>query len=208
LPCLTPQQLEQFDRDGYLLFPSLFTPAEIAPLLDEVPRLYAQQRPENVLEKSGVVRTNFAALAIENSTAIRQFVSHETMQAWFWDVWSRMRIAMEADAAKPNGRTVAFLEGALADLGAKLEADPAARLAVQAAAEAVIGRMLPSAQEHLSGFIATVVGGWDTGTLVERLELRVGPDLQYVRMNGTLVGFLVGGVLFAVLEAVFGHVAF
>ena len=61
LPRLTPQQLEQFDRDGYLLFPSLFTPAEIAPLLDEVPRLYAQQRPENVLEKSGVVRTNFAA---------------------------------------------------------------------------------------------------------------------------------------------------
>jgi len=58
---LTPQQLEQFDRDGYLFFPKLFSQAEITPLLDEVPRLYAQQRPENVLEKSGVVRTNFAA---------------------------------------------------------------------------------------------------------------------------------------------------
>jgi ectoine hydroxylase len=58
---LTPQQLDQFDHDGYLFFPGLFTQAEITPLLDEVPRLYAQQRPENVLEKSGVVRTNFAA---------------------------------------------------------------------------------------------------------------------------------------------------
>ena len=58
---LTPQQLDQFDRDGYLFFPRLFTQAEITPLRDEVPRLYAQQRPENVLEKSGVVRTNFAA---------------------------------------------------------------------------------------------------------------------------------------------------
>ncbi len=58
---LTPEQLNQFDRDGYLFFPSLFTQAEITPLLDEVPHLYAQQRPENVLEKSGVVRTNFAA---------------------------------------------------------------------------------------------------------------------------------------------------
>jgi ectoine hydroxylase len=58
---LTPQQLEQFDREGYLFFPGLFTQPEITPLLDEVPRLYAQQRPENVLEKSGVVRTNFAA---------------------------------------------------------------------------------------------------------------------------------------------------
>ena len=59
---LTPQQLEQFDRDGYLFFPSLFTPAEIKVLAEEVPRLYAQQRPENVREKTGgVVRVNGAA---------------------------------------------------------------------------------------------------------------------------------------------------
>src|SRR5438270_909318 len=59
---LTSQQLEQFDREGYLFFPSLFTPGEIRTLTDEVPALYAQQRPENVREKTGdVVRTNFAA---------------------------------------------------------------------------------------------------------------------------------------------------
>jgi ectoine hydroxylase len=59
---LSPQQLEQFDREGYLFFPSLFTKPEIQTLLDEVPSLYAQRRPENVREKSGdVVRTNFAA---------------------------------------------------------------------------------------------------------------------------------------------------
>src|SRR5207253_1830327 len=44
---LTPQQIADFDRDGYLFFPSLFTPREIAALTDEVPRLYAQRRPEN-----------------------------------------------------------------------------------------------------------------------------------------------------------------
>src|SRR4051812_25267191 len=59
---LSREQLEQFDRDGYLFFPSLFTPAEIKVLTDEVPALYAQRRPENVREKTGdVVRTNFAA---------------------------------------------------------------------------------------------------------------------------------------------------
>ncbi len=59
---LTPEQLATFDRDGYLFFPSLFTPAEIQVLNDEVPRLYAQHRPENVREKgSDAVRTNFAA---------------------------------------------------------------------------------------------------------------------------------------------------
>jgi ectoine hydroxylase len=59
---LTPEQIEQFDREGYLLFPALFSPAEMAVLNDEVPRLYAQHRPENVREKgSDAVRTNFAA---------------------------------------------------------------------------------------------------------------------------------------------------
>ncbi|HEX4329333.1 MAG TPA: phytanoyl-CoA dioxygenase family protein [Burkholderiales bacterium] len=59
---LTPEQLKQFDEQGYLFFPGLFKPDEIKTLTDEVPALYAQQRPENVREKTGgVVRTNFAA---------------------------------------------------------------------------------------------------------------------------------------------------
>jgi L-proline 4-hydroxylase len=59
---LSPEQLQQFDREGYLFFPSLFRPDEIKVLVDEVPRLYAQRRPENVREKgSDAVRTNFAA---------------------------------------------------------------------------------------------------------------------------------------------------
>src|SRR5882672_10757264 len=57
---LNPQQIQDFERDGYLFFPSLFKPDEIKVLLDEVPRLYAQCRPENVREKgSDAVRTNF-----------------------------------------------------------------------------------------------------------------------------------------------------
>jgi len=59
---LNQQQLEQFDRDGYLFFPSHFTPEEVKKLTDEVPSLYAQDRPENIREKGKTsVRTNFAA---------------------------------------------------------------------------------------------------------------------------------------------------
>src|SRR5258706_6414699 len=59
---LTPEQIAAFDKDGYLFFPSLFTPQEIRALTDEVPKLYAERRPENVREKgSDAVRTNFAA---------------------------------------------------------------------------------------------------------------------------------------------------
>jgi ectoine hydroxylase len=59
---LTQEQLQQFDRDGYLFFPGLFSAAEVKALTDEVPALFAQRRPENIREKdSDAVRTNFAA---------------------------------------------------------------------------------------------------------------------------------------------------
>jgi ectoine hydroxylase len=59
---LTEEQLQRFEREGYLFFPGLFSPAEVKALTDEVPALYAQRRPENVREKgSDAVRTNFAA---------------------------------------------------------------------------------------------------------------------------------------------------
>ena len=59
---LTREQLERFDREGYLFFPGHFSPEEMKSLNDEVPRLYAMQRPENVREKGrDAVRTNFAA---------------------------------------------------------------------------------------------------------------------------------------------------
>jgi ectoine hydroxylase len=59
---LSAEQLARFEREGYLFFPGLFSAAEVKRLTDEVPRLYAMQRPENVREKgSQAVRTNFAA---------------------------------------------------------------------------------------------------------------------------------------------------
>ena len=59
---LTAQQLTQFDRDGYLFFPELFTQAEIAKLNAAVPELYNRREVYNVREKgSDAVRTNFAA---------------------------------------------------------------------------------------------------------------------------------------------------
>jgi ectoine hydroxylase len=59
---LSPGQHAQFERDGYLFFPSLFTPRETRVLNDAVPALYARREAYNVREKgSDAVRTNFAA---------------------------------------------------------------------------------------------------------------------------------------------------
>lgn len=146
--------------------------------------------------------------AAELGESIRHFAGHETVQAWLWDVWDRLRAALDTDLARPHSRTVAYLESALGNLGEILDTDPAARARVEAAAEAIVRSILPTAQVHIAAFIAKVVANWDTETIVDKLELRVGRDLQYIRMNGTIVGFLIGGLLYALLDSMFGQTNF
>ena len=64
-------------------------------------------------------------------------------------------------------------------------------------------QVLAPRRRRIGDFVAQVVEGWDTRDIVERLELQVGPDLQYIRVNGALVGGLVGLILFA-LSRLFG----
>ncbi|MFC0384267.1 DUF445 domain-containing protein [Muricoccus vinaceus] len=140
--------------------------------------------------------------------ALRGALSHPAVAAWLLDAWERLRAALEADATRPSGRTVSLIAGLLGNLGDLLEQDGAARARLDSGIQSALLAVLPAAQGRIAGFIAEVVAGWDTATVVDKIELRVGRDLQYVRINGTVVGALAGGALFAILHAVFGRVAF
>jgi ectoine hydroxylase len=67
---LSTEQRERFEREGYLFFPGLFTPAEVKTLTSAVPELYARREAFNVREKdSDAVRTSFAAHLISEPFA-------------------------------------------------------------------------------------------------------------------------------------------
>ncbi len=135
------------------------------------------------------------ARAAEIGAALRRVVAHETVRAWLWDIWSRVRLALEQDAARPNGRSVAVVDATLATLGQILRDDERAAARLRDAVRALTSRLIPAGRGEIARFVEGVVGGWDTATLTERLELRVGKDLQYIRMNGTIVGALAGAAV-------------
>ncbi len=138
--------------------------------------------------------------------AVRQALAHPAVVDWVADVWQRLRDALATDAANPDGRTVNLLEAAFGNAGALLADDPLARHRLNRGLEATLVALLPAAQLRMAEFIGGVVSRWDSAELVDKIELRVGKDLQYVRVNGTLVGFLAGGALYLILEALFGRV--
>ena len=138
--------------------------------------------------------------------AIRSALQHPAVADWLGDVWIRLRDALAQDAANPNGRSMALLEAAFANAGTLLAEDPAARERLNQGLQSILIALLPTAQTRIENFIGEVVSSWNTAEITDKIELRVGRDLQFVRVNGTLVGFVAGGVLYLALQAMFGRV--
>jgi uncharacterized membrane-anchored protein YjiN (DUF445 family) len=101
---------------------------------------------------------------------------------------------------------VALLEAAFANAGTLLAEDAAARDRLNQSLQSILIALLPTAQTRIENFIGEVVSSWNTAEITDKIELRVGRDLQFVRVNGTLVGFVAGGVLYLALQAMFGRV--
>nr|WP_321983043.1 DUF445 domain-containing protein [uncultured Lichenicoccus sp.] len=146
--------------------------------------------------------------ARELGDGLRGLFGHQSVRGWGQGIWQRARQMIEADLQRPDGWVARLIADALPRLGTMLNRDEAARLRTEATVRRAALRLLPGLREHMAGFISAVVGGWDARLLTDKLELRVGRDLQYVRVNGTLVGALVGGLFYVVLRMMFGAVEF
>ena len=129
------------------------------------------------------------------NAAMKRLLVHPEAQAWVRSVWEELcRIALD-DLAQPSSRLRAALE------------KPISIVAQALATDAVMQRHIDEVVEHLAhsviawrgeigSFVAEVVRNWDTRMLSDRLELVVGSDLQYIRMNGTIVGACAGCLIF------------
>jgi uncharacterized membrane-anchored protein YjiN (DUF445 family) len=104
------------------------------------------------------------------------------------------RLKEELDAG--GGMVTRALQQGLRAIGTWLDEDERVREMINRwARDVVLATVVPNRSE-IGAFVTDVVARWDTATLVQRLELHVGRDLQYIRINGTVVGGLVGLALF------------
>lgn len=140
----------------------------------------------------------------EFTQAVTSVLSHESVVGWWGDIWLRFRRMVEADVEDPQGRTACLLRDALGRMAGQLRNDDVLRQRIVERVDGTIGKALPFVRDQMAEFIARVVSGWNAVEIAEKLELRVGKDLQFIRFNGTLVGFAVGALLFAALRLTFG----
>jgi uncharacterized membrane-anchored protein YjiN (DUF445 family) len=102
------------------------------------------------------------------------------------------------DSVTSSNRLFEMLEQALLSLGDRLADDERIGEGINRWLRVAVLRTVAPRRAEIAAFIRKVVENWDAETLVKRIELQVGPDLQYIRINGTLVGGLVGLIIFSV----------
>ena len=122
-----------------------------------------------------------------------ELLSNPRTQAHLGEVWGELRGILLRDAAAGRASLLRqALTGALQSLGKGLLSDAEMQARVDRGIEEAAKSWVLPWRHQIGHFIAEVVKSWDGNTVAKRVEIAVGRDLQYIRINGTLVGGLVG----------------
>jgi uncharacterized membrane-anchored protein YjiN (DUF445 family) len=116
-------------------------------------------------------------------------------------LWEELDTTLRNDLPRHREAIVQWLVASAGALGRSLEEDAPRRARINRRLRLLALRTVLPRRAEIGAYIAAVVDNWDTATLVNRLELQVGKDLQYIRINGTLVGGLVGLLIFTLSRA-------
>lgn len=127
-----------------------------------------------------------------------EVIENPAMQRWIDGLWEQGRAGLLRAARDPGTAMAGRLGEALVTLGGTLQSDGRLRALINRFARRAAVGVTASYGDGIVKLVSETVRGWDAGTVTSRLENAVGRDLQYIRINGTLVGGLVGLTLHAI----------
>jgi uncharacterized membrane-anchored protein YjiN (DUF445 family) len=129
----------------------------------------------------------------ERVDAVRvELLASPALAAYLQGLWSQLLEWMRADLGRPESTLRARVVAAIRMVGDKLRADPAMQGWINEQLVVNAPRWIDRYREDIRGYIVTRVGEWNTREMTEELERNIGRDLQFIRVNGTLVGGMVG----------------
>ena len=126
-----------------------------------------------------------------------QLLDNKSVGLWLDTLWQKGREAIIRAARNPDAAMAGKMGDVLKSMGQSLEKDERIRTAINQFARRAVAGMAASYGSSIVKLVSETVRGWDARTITDRLESAVGRDLQYIRINGTLVGGLVGLALHA-----------
>ncbi|MGV8925566.1 MAG: DUF445 domain-containing protein [Ewingella sp.] len=133
----------------------------------------------------------------QKSEEIKQYLKNDgKLNGYVMQLWGDMRGWLKEDLESPDSKVHTKITESGQWLGQALEHDPTLRASLNTQMETVAARMAPDFAEFLTRHISDTVKSWDAKDMSRQIELNIGKDLQFIRINGTLVGAFIGLVLY------------
>ena len=136
---------------------------------------------------------------IARAEAIKHDVlAHPAVREYAGSLWTDLKAALARYAEGGDDAAPAAVERGLVSLGEAVLRDPALTAKVDGFITDAVLAIVEQYRSEVSALIETTVAAWDPNETSRRIEVQIGRDLQFIRINGTLVGGLVGLALYAV----------
>ena len=130
----------------------------------------------------------------------RDVLDDALMDALSNSLWARVRQAAARYGGEPDPALLEPLQRGLVTLAESLLANQILLSELDAFLAAQVSALLEDHRQEVGALIADTVKAWPPGLASERLELAVGRDLQFIRLNGTLVGGLAGLIIYTCMQ--------
>ncbi|HVT67268.1 MAG TPA: DUF445 domain-containing protein [Trebonia sp.] len=131
----------------------------------------------------------------------RELLASAEFRDWTSLLWKNAKEALRTQAADPDSELRRRLAGALAAAGRRLGADPRLQESLERVVESGARTLADQFHDELAGLVTGTIQRWDAAETSFQLELLLGRDLQFIRINGTVVGAAVGLALHAIALA-------
>ncbi|MEN9645319.1 MAG: hypothetical protein RL238_1988 [Actinomycetota bacterium] len=131
-----------------------------------------------------------------------ELLEHRDVQAWLQSLWGEVKRTTLIATDDPDSELRQRIDRSLQRLGERLVAEPELQAKVDDWVRRAAGYVVDHYRGEVAEIISSTVAKWDGKATAERLELQVGRDLQFIRINGTIVGGIAGLLIHTVAQAV------
>lgn len=133
----------------------------------------------------------------------QELLQHPTTRRTIRNFWQDVKQRILSDLAQPESAISTKLRETIEHVGSNLQKDQAQRDRINQWIRQTAVQLLLERRSEIGSLISDTVKRWDGQTMSDRVELHVGRDLQFIRINGTIVGGIVGLIIYSIAQWAF-----
>ena len=201
---------ERLEQESPWWVPDAIDDRIFAKIYDGVTKLLLDvgDDPEHEVRKSIEVRVEAFATRLRDDPEMvakgeqlkEELLAHPDMRAWMSSLWRDAKRGLIDATSRPDSELNQRIVNSLGKLGERLRDEPELQVKIDKWVTRAVSYVIDNYRSEVSKLIESTVARWDGESTSRKMELQVGRDLQFIRINGTIVGGLAGLMIRAIGE--------